>query len=133
MAGNFIIGPAVDEAVEAMGSANAALVWLTPTARRVWTNQLDPTDAVLNAVLSPYAVPMKGGERYQTFVANDCAAIDTTEERLNHVARVLATFESNRIEIQIKRQNTARFYAEMNAQLAPRPLGPEEPVPERSG
>jgi len=116
--------------VEAMDSANAALVWLTPTARRVWVKQLDPTDGVLNAVLSPYAVPMKGGDRYETFVANDCASIDDAEERQKHVARVLATFASDRLEVQIKAQNTARFYAEMNARLAPRPFGPEKLAPE---
>jgi hypothetical protein len=128
MAGNFIIGPAIDEAVEAMDAANAAVVWLTPTALRTWAKQLDSKDGVLNAVVSPYAVPMKGGDRYQTFVANDCASIDDPQERLKHVERVLATFRSNRLDIQIKRQNTARFYLEMNASLAPRAVGPEQPT-----
>ncbi len=132
MAGNFIIGPAIDEAVEAMDTANAAVVWLTPTARRTWVKQLDPKDDVLNAVVSPFAVPMKGGDRYETFVANDCASIDDPPERLKHVERVLATFGSNRLDIQIKRQNTARFYLEMNAGLAPHPLGPERPPPPES-
>lgn len=130
MAGNFIIGPAVDEAVEAMDRANAALVWFTPTAGRTWAKQLDTQDGVLNAVASPYAVPMKGGDRYETFVANDCASIDDAEERRKHVARVLATFTNKRLEVQIKFQNTARFYVDMCARLAPRPLGPERPIPE---
>jgi hypothetical protein len=39
-----------------------------------------------------------GGERYQTFVANDCASIDDPEERVKHVPRVLATFGSNRLD-----------------------------------
>jgi hypothetical protein len=131
MAGNFIIGPAIDEAVEAMDSANAAVVWLTPSAARTWTKQLDPNDGVLNAVVSPYVVPLKGADR--SFVANDCASIDDPQERLKHVERVLATFRSDRLDVQVKRQNTARFYLEMNAGLAPRPLGPEKPPPELSG
>ncbi|MEI9942235.1 MAG: hypothetical protein WDO69_33885 [Pseudomonadota bacterium] len=128
MTGNFIIGPAIDEAVESMNNANAAVVWLTPTALRTWAKQFDPKDGVINAVVSPYAVPMKGGDRYQTFVANDCASIEDPQERSKHIDRVLATFASSRLDVQIKRQNTARFYLEMNASLASRPLGPEEPT-----
>ena len=127
MAGNFIIGPAVDEAAEAMDSASAAAVWLTPSAVRAWTAQGFHKDEVFGAVLSPCVVPMKGGERYETFAANDCASIDDPLERMKHVERVIGTFKGNRMDIEIKRQNTVRLYVQLNARLAPRPLGPEKP------
>jgi hypothetical protein len=130
MAGNFIIGPAVDEAAESMDAANAAAVWLTPSAVRAWTTAEFHKDEVFSAVVTPCVVPMKGGERYETFAANDCASIDDPDERTNHVARVIGTFRGNRMELEIKRQNTVRLYLQLNARLAARPFGPEKPPEE---
>ncbi|MDB4958643.1 MAG: hypothetical protein JWO36_6212 [Myxococcales bacterium] len=108
--GPFIVGPAIDEAAELMNMAEAAIAWLTPTARVIVNTAMkaDPNMA-LGGMFLPWAVPLKGGGTYDTFVAHPFAAppLSGTAEEMRD--KILSSFNNSRIEIQIKKQNTQRF------------------------
>ncbi len=100
----FLIGRAVDEAAEHMDTAEAALVWLTPSAKRVMDseapNGLD--------VLRPWRVPLKAGQRYSTYVVSPYPG--AAPQRWDDLRlAVRAALTSPRLDVQIKAQNTSEF------------------------
>jgi hypothetical protein len=48
--GNFIAGPAVDEAAEYMNMAEGAFIWLLPSAQRRHSDLMDRTSQILNSL-----------------------------------------------------------------------------------
>jgi hypothetical protein len=101
---NFIIGPAVDEAAECAGAAEAAIVWLAPSARK--HTEWRPKGS---ARLIPWAVPMKAGSVYETQAVSPFEIAADDHEQLTNL--ILDAFDVQRLDVQIKRQNTARFLA----------------------
>jgi hypothetical protein len=156
MEDTFIIGPAVDEAAQWMDEAEAAVVWLTASAKDAFVAAGFDKDPELTAVLSPYQVPLKvqKGQRPRsrlsslwlpptpaptvelrdTFCVNDLASVEGIDEhavqenRAAHAKRVLDTFGGGPTpEIRRKQQNTARFYLDMNRSLWPLPAPRKAP------
>jgi hypothetical protein len=108
-------------AAEAMDMADAALVWLAPTARRILHDAIRVEKKVATEpLLCTHSVPMKGGGTYRTWVVSPFDRLDSQEERDTYLTSVLATFVSDRIDIQIKRQNTAAFLIAESKRLARR-------------
>jgi len=124
----FIVGPAVDEAASLASLAEAAAVWLAPSAFAA-TQAFERTVPPANLEEAPwirYGVPLKNGATYETKVVNpfwygsdaQAAAWRTT---------LLQSFASSRIEVAIKQQNTARFFerAFVTKRSSMRPTDPQ--------
>ena len=112
--GSFVIGAAVDEAAEHYEQAEGAFVWLAPSARAVWDvakRRLDPPDTHI----VPYAIPLKGGARYQSYAVSPFDTAAESDERQSVRSKLLSTFDvgqgSTSLAVQIKRQNTEKFLA----------------------
>lgn len=104
--GSSFVGPAIDEAAEWYERADAAVVWLTPSAVAT-QNRHDP---VLG--LFEWEVPLKNAASLRTLVVNPLTLqvrVDPT--RLKDLAdRYLAAFgESSRVDVEVKRQQTSRL------------------------
>ena len=123
--GNFIVGPAVDEAAELEKAAEAALVWLAPSALTVCVDDNNP-------YLARIAVPMKGGQRFNTYVVHTLADAARYEGKPGQEPkpyaptspaplreRMLAAFNDgpvsgrNNLGIALKRDNTLQAIGEM--------------------
>ncbi|MGC4070160.1 MAG: hypothetical protein QM784_36980 [Polyangiaceae bacterium] len=102
---NFVMGPAVDEAATLVDSAQAALVWLTPSAKRVMDGirLRQPCNLV-----RPWRVPLKGGHHYETYVISPYVGV--AEDSWSSLREaLLETFSSNAIDVRIKAQHTDEF------------------------
>lgn len=97
----FIVGPAIDEAAEAMELAEGALVWLTPTALR------KVGDGSAGHFMYLDSVPLKGLAPYRTYVV---VARDA-DQKLIPKETILRAFDEkpHDLRVQVKRQNTERF------------------------
>lgn len=111
--GSFLIGPAVDEAAEAEKLAEGALVWFCPSALKRLTNSLgfDLPGAARPGrdfpVKLPWAVPLKGGHRFETAVVRPDGSNDELLGNLNAAFRLDA--ENTRVDVIVKYQNTREF------------------------
>ena len=135
----FIVGPAVDAAAEAMDSAEAALVWLAPSAQRVVHAAIvgpavDEAASLMELAegafvwLAPSAIdaenrdhagigslrhtiPLKGGARYRSSVVLPWADALLFHEKVRVARAILKTFKTKTpdLSISIKRQRTAWF------------------------
>lgn len=110
---NFIAGPAVDEAAELFERANAAQVWLAPSALKLYYDTLPKVfnGGADDPLLLEHAVPFKDGTKYVTRVLNP---VGRFIKRKEFVERILASFEPvdsspMRIDVAIKRDNTMEF------------------------
>jgi hypothetical protein len=104
---NFILGPAVDEAAELMDLADGAFVWLAPSAMRV--GKIEPDDdPEWSRMTFRYPVPLKDGRGIRTRVLSPFADCDP-EERKKVQRRILRRMNDSRLDVVIKRNNTARF------------------------
>lgn len=119
--GQFFVGPAIDEAARMEGLADAAMIYLCPTAAAILRGE--------GFVFSlPFRVPLKGGHFFTTHVANPlawCAAPNAErvlpsllggEKMASAVpplewlqARFLSAFNSTDLDVVVKGQNTAAF------------------------
>ena len=109
----FIVGPAVDEAATLQNDAEAAVAWLTPSARRarqVWTPATQEVSVWHRFV--PWWVPLKGGRTYDTYAVTPYWFAESRAAKDDLAARLLATFDDSRVDVAIKKQNTARFLDE---------------------
>jgi hypothetical protein len=103
---NFLIGQAIDDAAEAHQLAQGAIIWLTPVARDHVAQWLK--DQPTNTHLVKFDVPLKSGGVFNTYTvspleqARDLAHADQLTRTL------LGTFAGARMDIALKRQNTAR-------------------------
>jgi len=119
---NFMVGPAVDQAAEAMNSAQGGFVWLTPSARSEFEAAY-----ILNLRASPLGmyplvpcdVPLKGGDVYGTYAVSpfDEFGKSSPAERGPLLERIMATFGGG-LEVEIKAQNTRRFLTSVLPQMA---------------
>ena len=103
----FIVGPAVDEAATLQNEAEAAVAWLAPSARRVWTPATQQASAFHRLV--PWTVPLKGGANYETFAVSPFAHASSGQTRDVVTARLLETFDESRVDVAVKMQNTTRW------------------------
>jgi len=103
----FIVGPAVDEAAEAMNAPDAAIVMLTDSAAQ-HARLPKSSDTRPGTVLMPYAVPLKGGSVFHTFAVSPFMMNVPKEDRAGIISNICRTFLGG-TEIAVKRQNTERF------------------------
>jgi hypothetical protein len=105
---NFILGPAVDEAAGLMEVADAAVVWLSPSAEKLRHKLRLPEDNWANMVIEA-AVPLKDGRMLKAMVINPFALSDAVEHKAMR-KNLLSSMDSDNIEVVLKRQNTRRFF-----------------------
>jgi hypothetical protein len=109
----FLIGPAIDEAAELMQLADGAFVWLAASALEIEPPNHRPH--AWQSMAIDYEVPLKGGARLRTIALSPY--VDTIElaERALIRSGYERAMQSNRIDVQIKRQNTLRFLDHVDA------------------
>ena len=104
----FLIGQPIDEAAQLERNAEAAVVWLAPSAVAVLRASKLELDE-LGFVRWP--VPMKNGGAYETSVVNPFHWLSKAEDATRRDRlewRILSAFDGP-VDIQIKRQNTERY------------------------
>lgn len=102
----FILGPAVDEAAEAERLAEGAFVWLCPSA----LSQLGKDQP---AGTLEYAVPMKGGQTFRTFVVPPVwIDPEVSAEQIRRGLDNAFRMPASRIDVHIKHQNTVEMVNE---------------------
>lgn len=93
--GNFVIGPAIDEAVEAEKLARGPFVWLTPSARALLPATVDASYLQRRNAgdgtfyLMPYDVPLTENRVVSTFVVPPAVTIAGTEDTAQRLRRAL--------------------------------------------
>ena len=111
----FVLGPAVDEAATYLDAAQAAIVWMAPTANDLFgkSEYRKPTSDDYRRSYVAYDVPLKGGDRYNTFAVSPFSYAPTFDERAQIARSILGTFPTGKapLDVAIKRQNTDRFLA----------------------
>jgi hypothetical protein len=115
----FLIGEAIDEAVEAERLAEGAFVWLCPSASALMAHTSQPLEL---GRLMPYRVPLKEGRSIDTYVVLPfIPEIIGAEDARRALADV---FDSHRIDLVIKYQNTLAMlehFLALNAARIDRP------------
>jgi hypothetical protein len=109
MDGSFIIGPAVDEAAEAMNAAEGAFVWLAESAfaSSLWAVRNRTGDELM---LVEYDVPLKGGNSYRTLAVSPFERTTPAAERKLIATSIEGTFgDSRTVDRMLKRQKTSQF------------------------
>lgn len=106
---NFLIGPAIDEAAESMDKAQGAFTWLTSSALARLDHVKSELASLASHSLVPYRVPLKGGDAFETFTVCpfDWAGLPAGYGSVS--SAILDTFVGS-LDVDIKRQNTARFF-----------------------
>jgi hypothetical protein len=133
--GNFIVGPAVDDAVGNMEKAQGAFVWLDPTAEKMYRHCIETTKKTIKILsrthndeellhgskqalaipllVNSYNMPLKGGEHLRCSLLNPLAFHKTKQARQVVVESYLKALSgSNQIDVLLKRQNTMDFLTE---------------------
>lgn len=132
--GRFIVGPAVDDAAENHASAQGAFAWVTPAAHAVLVapNHItaggDPPPRHPMPLIR-YDVPIKGGDRFSTYAVTPFASCKTKEECAAIRGRILDSFADPKLEVAIKKQETARFLDTALSQWTSEPPSVAEPPP----
>jgi len=105
MDGDFVLGPAVDEAAEFMGQAEGAFVWLAQSAKAL----VDTATKPIAPTFMKYEVPMKRGMHYQTYAVVPINL--RTFDGDDNITQILRTFQKPGVTVEIlaKQQNTERF------------------------
>jgi hypothetical protein len=109
------LGPATDEAAKLYEKAEAALVWLAPSALDAVRDRRSYHPRVWETMTVPYAVPLKSDERPVTVETRDTIAlspfVDTSDPA--ELAAVRAGMERAMAgadpRVERKRENTLRF------------------------
>jgi hypothetical protein len=106
---NFVIGPAVDDAVESMDAAQGAFVWTLPSTNLLLASFRGPI-----AGLVEFDVPIKGGDTFRTRVVSpfdpNLQPKDRNPQGRERIAQaILNEFDRTSLGIEVKRQNTQRF------------------------
>lgn len=119
---NFIVGPAVDEAAASMDAAHGGLVWLLPSALRVFgryrSDDLRRSHPNYCSSYIPYSVSLKGGVEYQTFAVSPFKIASDSDDRDRIVEAILGSFVGN-LEVEVKRQYTEAFLAACSTEYLP--------------
>jgi len=112
MRSTFIMGPAVDLAAESADWAQAGLVWLHPTAKRLVESHVQHAAGDL---IRPWRVPLKDGQHVQTFVVSPYVGVQPVSW-VDLRNAIMGTFEGAKKEDVIaKARNTSAF---LDAELA---------------
>ena len=106
---NFILGPAVDEAAGLMEVADAAVVWLAPGAGKLKHVLHPPEGARWADLVIDADVPLKDGRSVRMKVINPFALSDVVEAKIMR-KNLMGSMASDRLEVVLKRQNTALFF-----------------------
>jgi len=108
----FFVGPAIDEAAEWYERANAAAIWLTPSASEAMASGYGKTDGLF----FEWPVPIKCADPIQTLVVNplwfttpDPITSSVVVEADEAVRRILATFDTSRPGVLDKLQETTKL------------------------
>ncbi len=101
----FILGPAVDEAAAAHEAADAAIVWFSPRAMRAWTESKCENEGSL----VEWDVPLKTGGIFHTYCVSPFQDDRASAESIAEAMLGAFDRDSDRIDVLIKKQNTARF------------------------
>ncbi|CQR42279.1 hypothetical protein THICB3180067 [Thiomonas sp. CB3] len=101
---NFILGRAVDDAASCYELAEAAIVWLAPSANDVVGTWLHGQPH--NTHFVRHSVPLKGGASFNTYTASPLVQAVDRDDANTICATLLATFKSTSLDIAVKRQNT---------------------------
>ncbi len=115
--GNFLIGPAVDEAAELIDRAQGAFTWLTSSA----AERLEPVKSEAQFLASHgivrYEVPLKGGDIFDTFTVCPFDWDGTQETNATVASAILNTFIGP-LDIEIKKQNTEKYFTRISRELS---------------
>ena len=110
--GIFIAGPAVDDAASLHEQAQGAFVWIAPSAMAGAGYDI-PTVEFTGHRLIRYAVPLKGGDSYNTYVVSPFAAGSAESERSTQALWLRGSFLTEDrpppLDVAIKLQNTSHF------------------------
>jgi hypothetical protein len=113
----FLIDPAVDEAAELMDRARGAFTWLTSSA----AERLEPVKAEAHFLASHgivrYAVPLKGGDTFETFAVCPFDWEGTQETNATVASAFLDTFVGP-LDIEIRKQNTEKYFTRISQEIA---------------
>jgi hypothetical protein len=102
---NFVVGPAVDEAAEAMNAAQGALVWLTPSALGVFR----PSEPAVHPLVG-YEVPLKGGDRLPSYCVNPFEPTESAETIMRLRDAAAGSFTgTGSLDVAVKKNNTLHF------------------------
>lgn len=134
--GNFIVGPAVDDAAEGMDIGQGAFVWLHPTAADKYRQCIKTTEETvrkLNGTQDPeqillvrdlklalakplvvdhYDMPLKAGGPLRCSVLNPFAFHGTEEAQQEVKRECLEAISGNQLGVLLKHQYTADFLDE---------------------
>ena len=102
---NFVMGSAVDEAATCYELADAAIVWLAPSASNLVGAWLHGQPH--NTHFVQHAVPLKGGASLRTYTASPLVQAVNEQDAEVISATLLATFKGASVDVAVKRQNTA--------------------------
>jgi hypothetical protein len=122
MRSGFMIGPAVDSAVERMDLAQGAFVWLTPEAYDVATRRF-PSGFGSPWPLTRYAVPLKQLGALETLVASPFDFKSDAAGRALLREDILSGFTGTALDVVLKRQNTAQFLEHHMKEFREQPAG----------
>jgi len=111
IANNYVLGNAVNEAAGMYELADAALVWLTPSAMQVFSQSARPSR---DPTFVEFPVPFKGGRTYRTRCVGPFLS-GLGKDRPRILEGLINSFEHGRassdLGVQIKKQNTMAFLA----------------------
>lgn len=134
--GNFIVGPAVDDAAEGMDIGQGAFVWLHPTAADKYRQCIKTTAATVEKlngtqdpeqillvrdlkralakplVVDPYDMPLKAGGHLRCPLLNPLAFHRTKQAHREVVRECLDAISGNQLDVLLKHQYTADFLEE---------------------
>jgi len=104
---HFVIGAAVDEAAQHHEAADAAIVWLLPSALDAIRERLQREPD--NTHLVPHDVPLKTRGKFNSYTVSPIIQAASECDAREMAKKILATFQSggtNAVDIAIKRRNT---------------------------
>ncbi len=102
------LGPAIDEAVQWHEEADAAVVWLTPTASSIAECRPKAAPQLWSSTWFEWEVPLRHGGKLTTMVVNtllDEMATGYLDGECPYIATLRTTFNQSP-EVQVKWQNT---------------------------
>jgi hypothetical protein len=137
--GNFIVGPAVDEAAEFEKLAQGAFVWMHPSAASIYntvtdrimthfidtnTNDKEINDPIKKELMrtylrriitcqlvsQEYEMPIKGGDYLQCPVLNPLLKGYSSKQHRQQVIKAYSdAMTGNQLDVWLKKQNTMKF------------------------
>ena len=136
--GNFLAGPAVDQAAELMEIADGAFVWLTPQASELFEQDLRSREAMTASMISQrreifmrnrpvevfmkylnkspvlvhlFPMPLTNGQSIDVSILNPLIPFGGHKNPAQIIEKYKAIMGSDRLNVWIKWQNTQRFLA----------------------